>query len=256
MALAASGIEKAFGGLRALRGVNVRLDVGEIVGVIGPNGSGKTTLLNVIAGVYAPDAGSVIIDEVETTGWPSHRIASCGIARTFQNIRLFAKLTVLENVELAALVSPGRSNSPRVIARRHLAEMDLDGDEHRQAATLPYGAQRRVEIARALAATPRYLLLDEPAAGMNEAESDALLQTIVELRDRYGFGILVIDHDLRLIMRLCERVVALNDGTVISEGGPQHVQNDPVIAEAYLGRRRHHLPKNDNVAAAASMEEP
>ena len=130
--------------------------------------------------------------------------------------------------------------------------MGLAGEEDRQAATLAYGAQRRVEIARALAMMPRYLLLDEPAAGMNETESDGLLATISELRTRYGFGILVIDHDLRLIMRLCERVVALNQGTLISEGDPDHVQNDPVVAEAYLGRRQHRQSGRNSAAAAAS----
>jgi branched-chain amino acid transport system permease protein len=160
----------------------------------------------------------------------------------------------LENVELAALVAPAGSGSPREVARRHLDEMGLALDRDRRAATLPYGGQRRVEIARALAAMPRYLLLDEPAAGMNEAESDALLQTISDLRDRYGFGILVIDHDLRLIMRLCERVIALNEGVVISEGVPDQVQTNPAVAEAYLGRRRHHLQNNQNAAVAVNGE--
>ncbi|MFO1059649.1 MAG: ABC transporter ATP-binding protein [Dongiaceae bacterium] len=250
MGLATSAVEKRFGGLRALRGVSIELAPGEIVGLIGPNGSGKTTLLNVIAGVYAPDSGSVRADDVDITGWPSHRIAGRGISRTFQNIRLFANLTVLENVELAALASGGRAQ-PRQAARGHLAELGLERDAARRAATLPYGAQRRVEIARALAARPRYLLLDEPAAGMNEAESDALLQTIVGLRRRYGFGILVIDHDLRLIMRLCERVVALNEGAVISQGPPEVVQNDPVVAEAYLGRRRHSFSRTGSATEAA-----
>lgn len=256
MTLIASAIEKTFGGLRALKGVSVRLDVGEIVGLIGPNGSGKTTLLNVISGLYPPTAGSVVIDDVEVTGWPSHRVAARRVARTFQNIRLFANLTVLENIELSALAAlTDKSCAPRARARQHLGEMGLASEEDRRAATLPYGGQRRVEIARALAAMPRYLLLDEPAAGMNEAESDALLQTISTLRDRYGFGILVIDHDLRLIMRLCERVVALNEGTVISEGGPPHVQNDPAVAEAYLGRRRHRQSTNNDINVAMNGEE-
>lgn len=238
MAVTATSVEKRFGGVQALGGVSIRIDEGEIVGLIGPNGSGKTTLLNVIASVYRPDAGSVSIDDVDTTGWPAHEVARQRVARTFQNIRLFANLTVLENVELAAHAAPPSKEPARVRARRHLREMALSDAEDRRAATLAYGAQRRVEIARALAMLPRYLLLDEPAAGMNEAESDVLLQTIVDLRARYGFGILVIDHDLRLIMRLCERVVALNQGRLISEGEPTHVQNDPVVAEAYLGRRQ------------------
>ena len=237
MALVVTRIEKRFGGLRALKEVSLELEVGRIVGLIGPNGSGKTTLLNVIAGAYDPDAGSVVIDDRETTGWPAHKVAACRVARTFQNIRLFANLTVLENVELAAYAVSNK-RSARAVAQDHLHEMGIEEDQDRRASTLAYGVQRRVEIARAVAAAPRYLLLDEPAAGMNEAESDALLETIAELRSRYGFGILVIDHDLRLIMRLCERVVALNQGAVISEGVPHHVQNDPLVAEAYLGRRR------------------
>src|SRR5262249_14890695 len=208
---------------------------------------------NVIVGVYAPNVGSVRIDGVETTGWSSHRVAGCRVACTFQNIRFFANLTVLENVELAALSDSAESQTLRVAARRHLAEMGLVSEADRCAATLPYGAQRRIEIVRALAARPRYLLLDELAAGMNEAESDALLSTIVGLRDRYGFGILVIDHDLRLIMRLCERVVALNEGAIISEGEPHHLQNDPVVAEAYLGRRRPRGRPGDNNAAGAAV---
>jgi branched-chain amino acid transport system permease protein len=254
VALVASNIGKAFGGLRALDGVHAHVRHGEIVGLIGPNGSGKTTLLNVISGVYAPDCGHVTIDEIDTTGSPSHRVAHHRVARTFQNIRLFPGLTVLENVELAAHAAAPGVDTPRAAAWRHLGEMELASDADRRAATLPYGAQRRVEIARALAARPHYLLLDEPAAGMNEAESDSLLETIVDLRQRYGFGILVIDHDLRLIMRLCERVIALNEGRVISEGEPRHVQSDPVVAEAYLGRRRQHK-SCDNATAVAIMEE-
>ena len=238
MALAAISIEKRFGGLRALRDVSIRIEEGEIVGLIGPNGSGKTTLLNVIAGVYAPDAGDVVVDGATATGWPSSRLAALRVARTFQNIRLFANLTVLENVEVAALAAPPDVDSPRRRARRYLEEMGLADAESRRASTLAYGAQRRVEIARALAMRPRYLLLDEPAAGMNEVESDGLLRTVADLRSRYGFGILVIDHDLRLIMRLCEKVVALNQGQLISQGDPSFIQKDPAVAEAYLGRRR------------------
>ena len=175
MALSASSVEKSFGGLRALRGVSIEVGKGEIVGLIGPNGSGKTTLLNVIAGIYRPDAGSVRVDGVEITGWPAHRIAEQRIARTFQSIRLFSNLTVLENVEVAALASraPGAA---RAQARRHIDEMGLGRDEDRRAATLSYGAQRRVEIARALAMRPDYLLLDEPAAGMNELEFGRALE--------------------------------------------------------------------------------
>jgi branched-chain amino acid transport system permease protein len=252
--LAASAVEKTFGGLQALKGVSLRMEVGEIVGLIGPNGSGKTTLVNVIGGIYPAEGGSVTVDGVDVSGWSPHRIAQRRVARTFQNIRLFPNLTVVENVELAGLIAPpGRPAC--AVARERLREVGLEGEATRRAATLPYGAQRRVEIARALACEPRYLMLDEPAAGMNEAESDELLHTIKDLRDRYGFGILVIDHDLRLIMRLCERVVVLNDGTVISEGDPHNVQNDPRVAEAYLGRRRHQVSTNPAASDVASLEE-
>lgn len=250
MAIKAVGIQKAFGGVRALAGVSLAVDRKEIVGLIGPNGSGKTTLLNVVSGIYAPEAGSVTLDGADITGMAPDKVARLGVARTFQNIRLFQNLTVIENVEVAALESRATAGSPRARARQHVGEMGLLSEGERRAATLNYGSQRRVEIARAVAASPDYLLLDEPAAGMNETESDELLKTIVGLRDRYGFGILVIDHDLRLIMRLCERVVALNQGTIISEGAPHHVQNDRAVAEAYLGRRRNSHRTKDEARAA------
>jgi len=255
LGIQAVGIQKTFGGVRALAGVSLALERREIVGLIGPNGSGKTTLLNVISGIYSPEAGSVTLDSADITGMAPNKVARLGIARTFQNIRLFHNLTVIENVEVAALESRSTAGSARTRARQHIGEMGLLSDGERRAATLNYGSQRRVEIARAVAASPEYLLLDEPAAGMNETESDELLKTIVGLRERYGFGILVIDHDLRLIMRLCERVVALNQGTVISEGEPHHVQNDRAVAEAYLGRRRNPIRANRANEPATESEQ-
>lgn len=236
-ALVARGINKRFGGLQALNDVSMTVRPGEILGLIGPNGSGKTTLLNIVSGVLTPDSGDVRVDGRDVTSWPAHRIAKLGIARTFQNIRLFKALTVLENVEVGAGIGP-RGTLLRERARQELAGVRLETSADREASTLPYGAQRRLEIARALATGPRYLMLDEPAAGMNEAESDDLLETIRAIRDRTGIGLLVIDHDLRLIMRLCDRVIALNQGKRIGEGTPKEVQTNPSVIEAYMGKKR------------------
>ncbi len=236
MTLIAHQIGQSFVGLRALDHVDLELEPGTIEGLIGPNGSGKTTLLNVISGVLAPTDGRVILDNVEIGGWPAHRIVSLGIARTFQNIRLFSRMTVLENVEVGAAVHRGEQLL-RAQARDILNELGLAAHVNRVAGTLAYGDQRRLEIARALATRPRYLLLDEPAAGMNESESDRLLETISVLRRERGLGVLVVDHDLRLIMRLCDRITVLNEGRLISSGTPAHVRADQHVIEAYLGRR-------------------
>jgi branched-chain amino acid transport system permease protein len=233
------GIGVTFSGLRALAGVDLQLGRGEIVGLIGPNGSGKTTLLNVLSGVIAPTAGRVEVDGRDVTRWPAHRVAAIGIARTFQNIRLFDNLSVLENVEVGAALHPERPGGAalRRAARGVLEETGLVDLADRAARTLPYGVRRRVEIARALATRPAFLLLDEPAAGANEAESDELRALIAELRRAHGLGMLVVEHDLRLIMRVADRIVVLNEGTTIAEGGAREVSADPAVREAYLGRR-------------------
>jgi branched-chain amino acid transport system permease protein len=230
---------KGFSGLRALDNVSVTVRPGEIVGLIGPNGSGKTTLLNLVSGVLSPSAGRILIDGADATQWPAHKVAQAGIGRTFQNIRLFGHLSVLENVEIAATTrADGSPSSARALARQLLAEFGLADSADRLAGELDYGAQRRLEIARALALRPRYLLLDEPAAGMNPTESNQLLAELAALRRRTGIALLVIDHDMSLIMRLCDRIVVLNRGQVIAQGKPAEIQRDPAVIEAYIGRKR------------------
>jgi branched-chain amino acid transport system ATP-binding protein len=224
------GISKEFAGLRALDGVSLSIVKGEIVAVIGPNGSGKTTLVNVVSGVIPPTSGSARLDGRVLTQLPSHKVARCGVGRTFQNIRLFRDMTAIENVETAACCSPRTKGffRPRRVSRETVV------------GTLPYGLQRRVEIARAIAAQPHFVLLDEPAAGLNEVESDALLGVIRLVRERLGAGVLVIDHDLRLIMRVAERIHVLNEGRTLAEGTPQDVRNDRAVIEAYLGSEYDH----------------
>jgi ABC-type branched-subunit amino acid transport system ATPase component len=235
--LEAVDVTKNFGGVWALQGVTVRVAEGSILGVIGPNGSGKTTLLNCLSGTFGPTSGTIHLDGRDLTGQPGHLVARTGVVRTFQNIRLFGRLTCLQNVEVSALaagkVRRGRS---RQHARELLAELGLSELEGRYATTLSYGDQRRLEVARALAARPRFLLLDEPAAGMNDAESDKLRNELAHIRDSRGCGVMVVEHDLRLIMRLCDRIYVLNEGSVISEGAPHEVRSDPAVVAAYIGK--------------------
>ncbi len=228
-----------FSGLQALRSVDLDLTQGEIVGLVGPNGSGKTTLLNVLSGVLIPTGGHIRLDERDITHLPAHKMAALGIARTFQNIRLFSHLSVLENVEVGAALRPDRLGGAalRRAARDVLRETGLLNIADRRASTLAYGLRRRLEIARALATQPLFLLLDEPAAGANEAESDELRGLIAELRPTHGLGILVVEHDLRLIMRLADRIVVLNEGQRIAAGTAAQITDDPAVREAYLGRR-------------------
>ncbi len=224
-----------FLGLRALDHVNMTLKRGTILGLIGPNGSGKTTLVNVLTGFLKPTAGSVRIDGQNVTGQSPYQIARANVRRTFQTIRLFKKLSVLENVVVAG-VSHGMSRRDATqAAHQALDRLGIADVAHLQAGTLAYGAERRVEIARALITQPAYLLLDEPAAGMNEHESDELLEMIPTIVTDFDCGMLVIDHDMRLIMRLCQQLHVLNYGKTIAQGTPAEIRSNPDVIAAYLG---------------------
>ena len=234
--LEAVDVTKNFGGVRALRGVSLRLPEHEIIGLIGPNGSGKTTLLNCISGVFPPTSGEILLDGQRLTERGGHRVARAGVVRTFQNIRLFGALTALQNVEVGALgAGRVRRARSRAYALEVLEQLGIAELADRWAGTLSYGDQRRLEVARALAGAPRFLLLDEPAAGMNESESEELRASIERIRSDRKCGILVVEHDLRLIMRLCDSIYVLNQGEVISHGTPEEVRSDPAVVAAYIG---------------------
>jgi branched-chain amino acid transport system ATP-binding protein/branched-chain amino acid transport system permease protein len=223
-------VAKSFQGVNALAGVDIEVRPDEILGLIGPNGSGKTTLLNAVSGVSHPTRGSVRFLDQDVTHRKPHQIADVGLSRTFQNIRLFSQLTVRENVEAAAPRGTGEQDVLGVL--RWFELLDL---EREKAVNLPYGRQRRLEIARAVVRRPALLLLDEPAAGMNEAESDELLANIRRIRAELGCSVVVVDHDLRLIMQLCDRIQVLDQGRTIGLGTPSEIAQDPAVIEAYLG---------------------
>lgn len=227
---------KSFNGLRALDDVTLSLSQGEILGLIGPNGSGKTTLINVISGLLPATSGKVSVRGAEITNLTAYRIARSGIARTFQTIRLFRELTVMENAEVAALGVRATRREARKRGVAALAEMSLEPYADSLAGTLPYGLQRRLEVARALAMDPTFILLDEPGAGLNEEECNDLLKVLGRIRERHNLGMLVVEHDMRLIMRLCDRLHVLQSGRTIGEGTPAEVRENPAVIEAYLGR--------------------
>lgn len=234
--LTIQGLCKYFFGLRALDGVNLTLARGEILGLIGPNGSGKTTLINVVSGLLRATSGQVFVDGREMTNRKPYQIAHAGLARTFQTIRLFRELTVLENVEVAAVSMGLYRAEARKRALDILEEIGIARWSEMRAGGLPYGLERRVEVARALATRPSFLFLDEPAAGLNEDESEELLQILVALPSKKNLGMLIVDHDMRLIMRLCHRLHVLNFGKTIGEGKPEDVRKIPDVLQAYLGK--------------------
>jgi branched-chain amino acid transport system ATP-binding protein len=248
--LEASGLSRSFRGLQALADYNLRLGTGEILGVIGPHGAGKTTLFTVITGFLPPTSGTIRLRGQEITGKEPNDVAALGIARTFQNIRLFSRMTVLDNVKTAQQLR-GKAgfwetlfSTPSFLAKEraldeaafaHLQSLGLEQFADVYAAALPYGFQRKLEIARALATEPAILLLDEPAAGMNAQETAEITGFIRAILQRFGLTIIVVEHDMTLIMPLSHRIQVLNYGRVIAEGTPDEVRGNPEVIEAYLG---------------------
>jgi branched-chain amino acid transport system permease protein len=246
--LSVKNISMRFGGLVALDSISFDVMPGKVTGLIGPNGAGKTTLINIVCGQLRPTEGSVAIDGKKMTGNAARNVAAAGLGRTFQNIRLFDRMTALENVMVAALSKGHTSAEAQAISFAELRRLGLSERWDELAGGFAYGDRRRLEIARALALSPTYLLLDEPAAGMNPTETDDLISTLEHLRADHNIGLLVVEHDMRLIMRLSDHMVVLNKGQKIAEGTPNEIRNNQVVIEAYIGTKRKvikHLNKED-----------
>jgi ABC-type branched-subunit amino acid transport system ATPase component len=236
--LQARDLKVHFDGVKAIDGVDLDLHPGEILGLIGPNGAGKTTCLNALSGFQKPTAGSVILAGDDITAMSPQRRVGRGVSRTFQAVRLFRSLTVFENVELGAVGTGSSRRAAREMAEEIVASLGLESRAHMDASALPHGEERRLGIARALATRPSFLLLDEPAAGLNEVESDELMRFLADLPSAFDCGLLVVEHDMRLIMGLCERIQVLNYGKTICVGTPDEIRQDPDVITAYLGTGR------------------
>lgn len=245
-----NNLSKSFGGLKAVSNLNMELNEGELVGLIGPNGAGKTTAFNLFTGVYEPTEGEIIFDGKNIGGRKPYYITQLGIARTFQNIRLFGDLSVIDNVKIAyhqhakynflsgMLRLPSFYREEAEMEKKAMELLDifsLGQKALETAKNLPYGEQRRLEIARALAVKPKLLLLDEPAAGMNPQETQELMELINFIREKFQLTILLIEHDMSLVMGVCERIYVLDYGTIIAHGNPEEIRNNPKVIEAYLG---------------------
>lgn len=248
--LKVDNVSMVFGGLRAASNLSMHIDEGELIGLIGPNGAGKTTAFNMITGVYTPTEGKVYFNGQQSSGKKSYQVTQMGMARTFQNIRLFSELSVIDNVKIAynmhvtynladAIVRDGKYLSEEEFITQKALDLlkifHLEEEAHEVAKNLPYGKQRRLEIARALATEPKLLLLDEPAAGMNPQETKELMEMIRWIRKEFNLSILLIEHDMGLVMGVCERIYVLEYGMKIAEGTPDEIKQNARVIEAYLG---------------------